>query len=185
MFARISDAGARLRLITDRVLSSLGLGENGFLLVIAVLIGIVTAAAAVGFHELILFVRQQTYGRTGATFLYGRGLWLLILLPAIGGLAVGVFSRLVVRDREGHGIIDVMESVMRTGGVIRPASALEKILTSGVTIGSGGSAGAEGPIVQIGAAIASGLGQLFRVARPPASARSSTRRSAGCCSRSK
>ena len=99
MLARLSDAGARLRLITDRALTKLGMGENGFLLVIAVLIGVVTAAAAVGFHELILFVRQQTYGRTGATFLYGRGLWLLILLPALGGLVVGVFTHVIVRDR--------------------------------------------------------------------------------------
>jgi CIC family chloride channel protein len=142
MFARISDAGARLRLITDRLLSKFGMGENGFLLIIAVLIGMVTAAAAVGFHELILFVRQQTYGRIGSDLLYGRGVWLLIALPALGGLVVGLFSRVVVRDREGHGIIDVMESVLRTGGVIRPMSALEKIFTSGVTIGSGGSAGA-------------------------------------------
>ena len=166
MFARLSDAGARLRLMTDRASSRLGLGENGFLVIMAVLIGMVTAAAAVGFHELILFVRQTLYARSGADFLYGAGLWQLIFIPALGGLAVGVFSRLVVRDREGHGIVDVMESAMRSGGVIRPASAVEKILTSGVTIGSGGSAGAEGPIVQIGAAIASGLGQLFRVARP-------------------
>ena len=166
MFAHLSDAGGRLRLMTDRALSKLGLGENGFLLIVAVLIGMVTAAAAVGFHELILFVRDHLYASSGADFLDGRGIWLLILLPALGGLAVGVFSRLVVRDRERHGIIDVMESVMRTGGVIRPSSAIEKILTSAITIGSGGSAGAEGPIVQIGAAIASGLGQLFRVARP-------------------
>jgi len=166
MLARISDAGARLRLIIDRALTKLGMGENAFLLIIAMLIGIVTAMAAVGFHELIVTVRNETYGRIGAQVLYGRGVWLLIFLPALGGLVVGVFSRLVVRDREGHGIIDIMESVMRTGGVIRPMSALEKIFTSGVTIGSGGSAGAEGPIVQIGAAIASGLGQLFRVARP-------------------
>ena len=46
-------------------------------------------------------------------------------------------------------MVDVMESVMRSGGVIRVRSAFEKILTSAVTIGSGGSAGAEGPIVQI------------------------------------
>ena len=166
MFARISDAGARLRLITDRALTRLGMGEDAFLLIIAVLIGMVTAGAAVGFHELIVVVRNETYGRIGAQVLYGRGVWLLIFIPALGGLVVGVFSRVVVRDREGHGVIDVIDSVMRTGGVIRPMSALEKIFTSGVTIGSGGSAGAEGPIVQIGAAIASGLGQLFRVARP-------------------
>jgi CIC family chloride channel protein len=166
MFAQITDAGARIRLLTDRLLSRLGLGEYGFLIIIAVLFGMVTAGAAGGFHVVIVFGRQQLYGRAGAGFLYGRGIWLLIVLPALGGLAVGLFTRFVMRDREGHGIIDVLESVMRSGGVIPPASAIEKILTSGVTIGSGGSAGAEGPIVQIGAAIASGLGQLFRVARP-------------------
>jgi CIC family chloride channel protein len=61
--------------------------------------------------------------------------------------------------------VDVVESVVRTSGFQKPSTAIEKILTSAITIGSGGSAGAEGPIVQIGAAIASGVGQLFRVAR--------------------
>src|SRR6059058_5762404 len=58
-----------------------------------------------------------------------------------------------------------MESVIRTSGFIRPIAAIEKILTAGITIGTGGSAGAEGPIVQIGAAIASGVGQMFRITR--------------------
>src|SRR5258706_5876721 len=58
-----------------------------------------------------------------------------------------------------------MESVIRSSGIIRPLSAIEKIVTSALTIGSGGSAGAEGPIVQIGAGIASGGGQIFGVAR--------------------
>src|SRR5581483_12220996 len=56
-------------------------------------------------------------------------------------------------------------SVIRNRGVIKPLSAVEKIITSALTIGTGGSAGAKGPIVQIGAGIASGVGQLFRVAR--------------------
>jgi CIC family chloride channel protein len=166
MFSGLNPAGARVRLILDRTLSSLGLGEDAFLVVAAFLIGMVTAAAAVGFHELIDLIRTQLYGRGGAEFLYGRGVWLIVALPACGGLAVGLFSRFVMREREGHGIIDVLESVTRSGGVIRPSSAIEKILTSAMTIGSGGSAGAEGPIVQIGAAIASGIGQFFRVARP-------------------
>ena len=58
-----------------------------------------------------------------------------------------------------------MESVIRSSGFIKPLVAIEKIITSGITIGTGGSAGAEGPIVQIGAAIASGTGQIFRVSR--------------------
>src|SRR5205814_1515385 len=160
-----SAAAARLRLLTDRALTRLGLSENVFLLVLAVLIGVVTAAAAVGFHELIQFIRYSLYTRVGPDLLYGRAVVLLILLPALGGLAVGVITRFILREREGHGIVDVMESVMRSSGVIKPRSAVEKIVTSAITIGSGGSAGAEGPIVQIGAAIASGVGQIFGVGR--------------------
>ena len=142
-----------------------GLGENAFLLVLAFLIGVVTAAAAVAFHLLIGFIRHHLYASAGEQYLYGRGLWLLVVIPAAGGLVVGCLSRFVFREREGHGMVDVMESVMRSGGVIRARSAFEKILTSAVTIGSGGSAGAEGPIVQIGAGIASGIGQIFRINR--------------------
>jgi chloride channel protein, CIC family len=155
----------RLRVLITRLLGRLGLGEGSFLVILAVVVGVVTAAAAVGFHELIVAIRDLLYLHFGPEFLYGPGLALLILFPAAGGLAVGLFSAYVMRNPEGHGIVDVMESVVRSSGFQRPIVAAEKILTSGITIGSGGSAGAEGPIVQIGAAIASGVGGLFGLAR--------------------
>src|SRR2546421_6143577 len=129
MLVRISAAGARLRLVVDRFLSRLALGDDAFLRVIACLIGVVTAAAAVGFHELIVLIRTILYTRGGPSFLYGRGVWMLIVIPSAGGLAVGLMTRFVFREREGHGMVDVLESVMRTGGVIRPPSAGGKNVT--------------------------------------------------------
>jgi CIC family chloride channel protein len=138
---------------------------EAFLVFIAVLIGLVTATAAVSFHELILFIRNTLYERMGEQRLYGPWMFMLIIWPALGGLMVGVISQYIVRARESHGIVDVMESVIRTSGFVKPSVAIEKIVTSAITIGTGGAVGAEGPIVQIGAAIASGIGQFFRLAR--------------------
>jgi chloride channel protein, CIC family len=157
---------AQFRVMTTRLLARLGFREDSFLLVLSVLIGIVTGVAAVGFHLLIKLIRNSLYGGLGPRMnLYGAGIWFLVVLPAGGGLAVALISRYLFRVREGHGIIDVMESVIRSSGHVRPLSAVEKILTSAVTIGTGGSAGAEGPIVQIGAGIASAVAQVFRVTR--------------------
>ncbi len=157
--------GLRARLLLTRLLQRLGFSENSILLPLALIVGMITAAAAVGFHLLIDAIRDALYRAPGADFLYGKGIFLLILFPTLGGLAVGLFTVYIIRAKEGHGVVDVMESVLRNSGMIKPLSALEKILTSAITIGSGGSAGAEGPIVQIGAAIASGVGMLFQVAR--------------------
>lgn len=157
--------GLQSRLLMGRLMTRFGLREHYVLLPMAIIVGVVTAAAAVAFHTSINLIRDALYASEASHFLYGSGIWLLILLPALGGLLVGLFAVYVVRAREGHGIVDVMESVIRNRGVINPLSAIEKIITSAITIGSGGSAGAEGPIVQIGAAIASGTGMIFQVAR--------------------
>src|SRR4051812_18919956 len=124
MLVRVSAAGARFRLLVDRALSRFGMGEDSFLLIIACVIGVVSAAAAVGFHELIVLIREALYRHEGLSgYLYGKGVWLLMVIPALGGLTVGVLARFVFREREGHGMVDVMESVMRSGGYIRPRSA--------------------------------------------------------------
>src|SRR5438874_533142 len=93
MIRRFSAAGGHLRLLIDRILSRFGLGDETLLLFLACLIGVVTAAAAVAFHELIQLIRDALYARGGANFLYGHGVWLLVLLPAAGGLVVAVLSR--------------------------------------------------------------------------------------------
>lgn len=166
MTSLYSQTALRFRLTFTRLLTRLGFGENAILLPLAMLIGIVSAAAAVAFHELIQWIRDMLYtSLVSPDVLYGSGLALLVVFPAAGGLAVGLISRYIIRGREGHGVVDVIETVLRSRGRIRPLMALEQIFTSAITIGSGGSAGAEGPIVQIGAAIASGVGQLFQMNR--------------------
>jgi len=89
----------------------------------------------------------------------------LILIPALGGLIVGPLIYFLAPEARGPGIPEVMEAVALRGGAIRRRVVALKTLASAISIGSGGSVGREGPIVQIGAAVASWFGQLLKV--PP------------------
>lgn len=84
-------------------------------------------------------------------------------VAALGGLAVGIIVNRFAREAKGHGVPEVMAAVALRGGRIRPRVVAVKGLASAITIATGGSAGREGPIVQIGAALGSTLGQWFRV----------------------
>lgn len=159
----VPQIGPRFRVLVTRLLSRLGFTEESFLLLPAIVIGVVAAVAAVAFHELITYIRDLLYATVDPAMLYGSWIGLLILWPMLGGLFVGLFGRFF--GSGGHGVPEVIESVIRQAGFTRPAAAVQRILTASVTIGSGGSAGAEGPIVQIGAAISSGIGRLFGIAR--------------------
>lgn len=92
-------------------------------------------------------------------------LLLLAPVPALGGLAVGLFQVYIAKSGPGHGIPEVIESIALRRGVMRRRVGLFKMITASLTIGSGGSAGQEGPIVQIGAVLGSGIGQFVRVSR--------------------
>lgn len=153
-----------------RLSPSGGSGETPFLILLAILTGLVASVAALAFHTLIEHLRDRLFHHHDPNFLYGyTGLPLLILIPAAGGLAVGLAKLLLFRKPkgagEGHGVVDVIESVLRARSFARPHSAFETLSLSGITLGTGGSAGAEGPIVQIGAALASGVSRLFSL--PP------------------
>lgn len=87
----------------------------------------------------------------------------IIFLPVLGGLIVGPIIYKYASEAWGHGVPEVMEALRSRGGKIRTRVAVVKILASSVTIGSGGSAGREGPIAQIGASISSVVGQLFHL----------------------
>lgn len=165
MLGWVVDAAVRGRVLLTRCLRAIGFRDDSFLLLVATVVGLLTAAAAVGFHELIVWISDTLYRSFDQQTLYGSGIALLAVWPAAGGLVVGIISVYILRSRGGHGVPDVIESVAKSSGFLRPRVAIEKMLTSAVSIGSGGSCGAEGPIVQIGAALASGIGQLFRLAR--------------------
>jgi chloride channel protein, CIC family len=99
----------------------------------------------------------------GKTVLHFLGSYYVILIPALGGLIIGPIINIFAKETKGHGVPEVMLAVTTLGGRIRPRVAAIKALASSICIGSGGSAGREGPIVQIGSAIGSSLGQLFQL----------------------
>lgn len=136
------------------------------LTVLAAVIGLVTGLGAIGFSALIELVRDLYYRHAGgALHAYGLYLWLLPLLPMTGGLLVGLITHFFAPEAEGHGVPEVMDAMARRSGRIRPRVAGAKAVASALTIGSGGSAGTEGPIIQIGAAVGSSVGQWLRL--PP------------------
>lgn len=138
--------------------------EHTFMVVAAVVVGVASGYGAVALRTLISWVQQAGYGAAGED-LGGLDLpvWQIILVPALGGLLVGPLIYLLAREAKGHGVPQVMEAVTVREGAMRPRVAVAKLLASALTIGSGGSSGREGPIVQIGSAIGSTVGQALRV----------------------
>jgi CIC family chloride channel protein len=131
-------------------------------LILAVVIGVVAGLGAVFFRWLIKAF--QTIFITGGGHAFSFfGDYYIILIPALGGLLVGPLIYFFAREAKGHGVPEVMEAVALRGGRIRPRVALVKILASSICIGSGGSVGREGPIVQIGSTMGSSLGQWFKL----------------------
>ncbi|MGE0026566.1 MAG: chloride channel protein [Thermoleophilia bacterium] len=132
--------------------------------------GVGAGLGAIAFRELVLgltrvFTGHEDYGAQGLAdhALLGIGPWFLLLAPVVGGLLYGPLLSRFAPEARGHGVPEVMLAVARDGGRIRPRVALVKALASGLCIGSGGSVGREGPIVQIGAALGSALGQMARL----------------------
>ncbi|UCD63734.1 MAG: chloride channel protein, partial [Candidatus Zixiibacteriota bacterium] len=151
----------------DRLLKHFHLTGTNVLLILSVFVGLTTALGAIGFIYLIRYFNQLFFGMTDQflTETIGeRGIkfW-LPAIPLLGGLLVGPIVYKYASEAKGHGVPEVMNAVARLGGIIRPRVAAAKTIASAICIGSGGSAGREGPIVQIGSAIGSTIGQIFRM----------------------
>ncbi|KPJ60727.1 MAG: hypothetical protein AMJ46_05230 [Latescibacteria bacterium DG_63] len=136
--------------------------ENNVIIGLSIIIGVSVGLGSLVFRFLLEGARTLLFeGLAGpeGTSTY----FLVILIPAIGGLLVGPIIHFFASEAKGHGVPEVMSAVALRGGIIRRRVAMAKALASAICIGSGGSAGREGPIVQIGSAIGSGIGQFARM----------------------
>jgi CIC family chloride channel protein len=134
-------------------------------ILLALVIGVGTGLGAVGFRYLIEFFKKLFFTQGENILSPFLGNFFIILIPVAGGLIVGPLTYFFAREAKGHGVPEVMAAVAVRGGKIRPRVVIVKALASAICIGSGGSVGREGPIVQIGSAIGSTIGQLLKI--PP------------------
>ena len=133
---------------------------------VVVLVGVVAGLGAVAFRGLIAFVHNLMFlGRP--SFAYDANVhtpaspWgvFVILVPILGAVAVTFLVTKYAPEAKGHGVPEVMDSLYYGRGVIRPVVGFIKSIASSLSIGTGGSVGREGPIIQIGASFGSAIGQ--------------------------
>lgn len=135
------------------------MAEERALVGAALVVGLVSGASAAVLVWMIGWIGQLVPAVAPGQH---PSLW-IIVVPALGGLLVGPIVTRAAPETRGHGVPEVMLAVARNRGVIRARVAVLKALASAISIGSGGSAGREGPIVQIGSAVGSAVGRGLRL----------------------
>jgi CIC family chloride channel protein len=146
-------------------------GSRPGLLAAALAVGAGSGLGAVAFRYLIYFftwlatghVQFGQQGRVASGHLPWLGAGFFVVIPVAGGLIFGPLIYRYAREARGHGVPEVMIAVAEAGGRIRPQVSAVKAVASALCIGAGGSVGREGPIVQIGSALASSVGQWLRM----------------------
>lgn len=139
--------------------------EHSFMVTAAVIIGLAGGFGAVGIQYLIKFFEKIFWGswEFSLDYVITLPIYMKILVPAAGGLFVGIIVHYFASEAKGHGVPEVMASIALKHGIIRPRVVLAKLFASAICIGSGGSVGREGPVIQIGSSIGSAIGQFARV----------------------
>lgn len=133
--------------------------EKHFILVLSFFVGIFTATAAIVLKELIHLIQNfltNNFDTTGANYLY-------LIYPVIGIFLTGLFIRNIVKDDISHGVTKILYAISRRQGRIKRHNMWSSVIASSLTIGFGGSVGAEAPIVLTGSAIGSNLGSAFKM----------------------
>ncbi len=133
--------------------------EKNFVIFLAFLVGIGSGCAAIVLKFLIHFISEVLTGHINME----SGNYLYILLPAVGVVFTALYVRYLVRDNISHGVTRVLHAISQNKSRLKKHNIYTSVIASSVTIGFGGSVGAEGPIVYTGAAIGSNLGRVFRM----------------------
>ncbi|MFH2132829.1 MAG: chloride channel protein [bacterium] len=139
--------------------------EHTFMIIIAIIIGVFAGFGAIGIRLLIKTISGISFSGPGSLLenIIASAWYMKIIIPVVGGLIVGPLIYFLAPEAKGHGVPEVMQSILLKGGIIRPRVALVKAFASAVTIGTGGSVGREGPIIQIGASLGSTVGQFLKI----------------------
>ncbi|MBT5037773.1 MAG: chloride channel protein, partial [Rhodospirillaceae bacterium] len=142
--------------------------EQLVLSLLALLIGVAAAYGSIGFRELIHLIQSLGFFTDGGPLVAAVAhlpWWQIVLIPVLGGLAVGLLVRFFQAGARPHGVADVMEAAVLQGGRIPLKQGVVAGLGAIISIGSGASVGREGPAVHIGASLASSLGQRLKLSR--------------------
>ncbi|MCG8377307.1 MAG: chloride channel protein [Chlorobiales bacterium] len=154
------------KLTLDNILLQLNLNQDFPFLFVAVFVGVTTGYVAVVFHDAIKLLSYFFFGGLevfGTSFLI-EGYWALLmpLVPAVGGLLVGLYNAYIVKTRPGHGLASVIKAVAQNEGNLPRRLWLHRTITSVLSIGTGGGGGREAPIAQVGAALGSSVAQVLK-----------------------
>ncbi len=132
-----------------------------FMIILALIVGFFAAVAAFVLHWIInqiVYVLTSHFNRTGAN-------WLYLVYPVVGIYLTSLFVRYIVKDNISHGITRILYAISSNRSRLKSHNCWSSVIASAITIGFGGSVGAEAPIVLTGSAIGSNLGKLFRMDR--------------------
>lgn len=135
------------------------ISEKSFVIILAFVVGIICGLAAQLFKWLIHFISSGLLSDIDIS----SGNYIYLIYPLIGIIIVSCYVRYVVRDNIAHGVTKVLYSISQNKSRLKPHNCYTSMVAASITIGFGGSVGAEGPIVGTGAAIGSNIGQAFRL----------------------
>ena len=135
------------------------ISERMFVLILAFFVGFFAAVAAFVLHWLI----NQIVSLLTSSFDASSSNWLYLVYPVVGIYITSLFVRYVVKDNISHGITRILYAISQNRSRLKSHNTWSSVIASAITIGFGGSVGAEAPIVLTGSAIGSNLGQLFKM----------------------